>query len=320
MKKPSLMLAVLGTTALLMGPLAPHIPLIGADAAHAERGGNGGGGGGDKGGGNDRGNDRGNDKGGDKGKGASRADSPSGKSAAAPGKSAAAKTTRSAPATQTTTTVAAPAHPGKGKLASELKGLNAAHASATARANASPNSQVGRLATYETAIIATAEDSAALAAAKAEVERLAALGLDPLAIAAEFGDDGQEGYAAAVAAQQALLTDADTANDAAAQTELDRLGLLTPEDIATTYGNDGSAAYAEAVAVAGSTLTAAELAEPGVDAAATAAALAALGAEDLSPEALAYLHELLSLPEPVEPAAVVEPVVTPDETVVLIAE
>ncbi len=40
---------------------------------------------------------------------------------------------------------------GKGAIASELKGLNAMHASPTAMANAAPGSQVGRIATYKEA-------------------------------------------------------------------------------------------------------------------------------------------------------------------------
>ena len=44
---------------------------------------------------------------------------------------------------------------GQGSIHSELKGLNAAHASLTALAHAAPNSQVGRIATYRTAALAT---------------------------------------------------------------------------------------------------------------------------------------------------------------------
>ncbi len=61
-----------------------------------------------------------------------------------------------------TTTRPANAH---GKLASELKGLNAAHANANALANASPNSQVGRIATYRDAALETISAADALDAA-----------------------------------------------------------------------------------------------------------------------------------------------------------
>jgi hypothetical protein len=44
---------------------------------------------------------------------------------------------------------------GRGAISSELRGLNAAHASDTAFLNASPNSQVGRIAVYRDAAVAT---------------------------------------------------------------------------------------------------------------------------------------------------------------------
>ena len=63
-----------------------------------------------------------------------------------------------------------------GAIASELKGLNAYHASAQAFANAAPNSQVGRLAAYRNSAIA-AQDAEAetLAAAETLAEAQAAL-------------------------------------------------------------------------------------------------------------------------------------------------
>ena len=54
---------------------------------------------------------------------------------------------------------------GQGSIHSELKGLNAAHASLTALANAAPNSQVGRIATYRTAALATEAQAKSLDAA-----------------------------------------------------------------------------------------------------------------------------------------------------------
>ena len=52
----------------------------------------------------------------------------------------------------------------QGSIHSELKGLNAAHASLTALNNAAPNSQVGRIATYRNAALATDAQATTLAA------------------------------------------------------------------------------------------------------------------------------------------------------------
>jgi hypothetical protein len=49
-----------------------------------------------------------------------------------------------------------------GAIASELKGLNAYHASATAFENAAPNSQVGRLAAYRDAALAAQDAEGAI--------------------------------------------------------------------------------------------------------------------------------------------------------------
>lgn len=51
---------------------------------------------------------------------------------------------------------------GTGAIASELKGLNAYHASSTAFENAAPNSQVGRIAAYREAAMATQDAGAAV--------------------------------------------------------------------------------------------------------------------------------------------------------------
>ena len=56
--------------------------------------------------------------------------------------------------------------PGSGAIASELKGLNAAHANINALMNASPNSQVGRIASYYFAVNATDDLLADIAAAE----------------------------------------------------------------------------------------------------------------------------------------------------------
>ena len=60
--------------------------------------------------------------------------------------------------------------PTTGSIASELKGLNAYHASDTAFENAAPNSRVGRLATYRDAALATQEAEADIDGAQADMD------------------------------------------------------------------------------------------------------------------------------------------------------
>lgn len=61
---------------------------------------------------------------------------------------------------------------GRGKLASELKGLNAVHANPNALANASANSRVGRIASYQEAAQLTLQEQAELDAIIAERDAL----------------------------------------------------------------------------------------------------------------------------------------------------
>ncbi len=77
----------------------------------------------------------------------------------------------------------------RSKAANELGNLNAAHASATARANASPNSMVGRIATYENqmhaalAIQDPAARNAAITQAREQLAQSANKSLTPTAVA-----------------------------------------------------------------------------------------------------------------------------------------
>ncbi|MBM3548838.1 MAG: hypothetical protein FJX54_17995 [Alphaproteobacteria bacterium] len=88
----------------------------------------------------------------------------------------------SATATTTATTS------GREKAAASLGNLNAAHASATARANASPNSMVGQIAAYETAMKSAlaiqdpAQRAAAITAARQDLALSANKSLTPAAI------------------------------------------------------------------------------------------------------------------------------------------
>lgn len=104
---------------------------------------------------------------------------------------------------------------GRGALASELRGLNAAHANQNALENASPNSMPGKLYIYQQEQPELRADSAE---SLVELERLTAL--TPDEIAAEFTDDG---YAAAL---EAAAGDPD---------ELLRLTELTEEQILVEF-------------------------------------------------------------------------------------
>ncbi len=79
---------------------------------------------------------------------------------------------------------------GRGAIASELKGLNAAHASPTALANASPDSMPGKLNTYREARLALVDAVDEQNLAYDEFQRLSGLTEDE--VAAEFPDGGYE--------------------------------------------------------------------------------------------------------------------------------
>lgn len=193
-------------------------------------------------------------------------------------------------------------------FASELKGLNAYHASAQAAAHAAPNSQVGRIETYRTSAGAaleaanTAASAAAAALAATEAQamltaELAALNdgysgrsSDEINAALAALDPASPTYAADVAALEAELAAAATQEAAAAALDAE---ILTAE---------AEAAAAEAAAAAAAAaLAAAEAAE--AEAAEAEALLAAANGRTLSPEALAFLRAQLALetalPEPV---------------------
>ncbi len=98
-----------------------------------------------------------------------------------------------------------------GATASSLGALNAAHASDTALANASPNSRVGKIAAYKEAELA----AQAAAAAAAEAEAVHTAGQDAFA-AADLNHDGvldDAEKAAMTPDQQAAIAAADTNGD-----------------------------------------------------------------------------------------------------------
>ena len=244
MPKARMLLTILGTAALVAAPVSIVPAFVGFDAAYAKNGGEGGKG---NGGGNGNGGDRGNS--GDRGN--------AGKSGEAGGKKSGSQSAASTGETgvsgkskgkPTVTAAETTKKSNRGSIASQLKGLNAAHASAQAFANASPNSKVGQLRAYAEANNAALAAEDAAAAAAAEVARLA--GLTPEEAALEFPDPvgyDQAAYDSALAEAQAA---AEISGDL---TEVERLQNLSAEERATSYPSDWDPAAAQAEAVAEAT-------------------------------------------------------------------
>jgi hypothetical protein len=199
-----------GATALILSTVTSVSMFVSADAVYAERGGNG------KSGGNRGNSDR----------SSSRSDNGNANrsSNGNANRSNNGNANRSVVQEVTTGT----GNNGRGVLARELRGLNAAHANQNALENASPNSMPGKLYIYQQE---QPELRANEAEAIAELERLTAL------TAAEIADEFPDGdYAAALAA---------VSPDAA---EIARLDGLDAATIATDYP-DGDYAAALAAAV-----------------------------------------------------------------------
>lgn len=280
-------LLCLGVSALVLGPLAPLMPHIGADGAYAKsEGGNGGGNG--SGNGNGGGNAGGNGKGGASGNaGGSAGSAGSGKSAGkagAPGGGVA----------SVDPGLSAPKN-AQGKLASELKGMNAVHASATALANAAPNSQVGRIAAYRDAALATIAAGTAVADAQAALDAALA---DQAQAQADL--DALNGSYTGRTSDE-INTDIAALDPAAPDYQEKLDGLNAELTAAQDYGSQ-KAALEAAVADATTAVTGAET----VMAEAQAALDSAQATEDgalstaangrtLSPEAVAYVREQLGL-------------------------
>jgi hypothetical protein len=168
-----------------------------------------------------------------------------------------------------------------GLLASELKGLNAAHASAAALANAAPNSQVGRIAAYQEAALATE-------AAGEELEKA----IEDLAAAEDALQALNDSYTGRTTEE----IDADIAGlDPSAPDYTEKLDALNAERAAAAEFEAEQDALETAVADASDAVADAETA---VDTAALAEADAlnvASGGRILSPEALDYFRGLLDL-------------------------
>lgn len=142
-------LAALGVSAMALMPAATGgIFLLSADQAFAQGKGNGGNNGNRGGNRSDRAGERGNK--GNNGNGRGNGNQPSASQQSVDGDEGTEDDDKR----------------GRGAIASELKGLNAAHANINALMNASPNSQVGRIASYYFAVNATDDLLADIAASE----------------------------------------------------------------------------------------------------------------------------------------------------------
>ncbi len=163
-----------------------------------------------------------------------------------------------------------------GATASKLGALNAAHASATAFANASPNSRVGRIAAYGEASAAAAESGEALLAAQ---DQLASLNETVTNYNMALADvtAAEEKLAEDAPALQAIVDDLSATDDAKAAAAAELQDLNDAIDTAQTTA-DGL----EAAAVA----AAAQI--PDAEAAVTQAEIDAEAAEAAEQEALNF--------------------------------
>ncbi len=216
-----------------------------------------------------------------------------------------------------------------GKIASELKGLNAAHASLTGRMNAAPNSMPGKLHTYELAIQDYSGAAQDVTDAQAEVDRLAKLDssapeFQPTQEEIDAGITAQNKYDEAVADANEALADAQDAlantdpDQAAqdvqdAQDEVDRLAGLDssapefqPTQDEIDAGITAQNKYDQAVADADEALADAEYAADNVLTDPQEALDTLTGGRELSDEALAELHRLLGLPDPIDDDASID--------------
>ena len=142
---------------------------------------------------------------------------------------------------------------GKGGLASELKGLNAVKASPNALKNASPNSQVGRIAAYRDAAVATITAAGLLASATATRDALPVptRTVEAIDLAISALDPASANYIDASAALELERQAAIKYNGAAAEAAAANAAVLTAkttENTALLTASGGRELSAEAIA------------------------------------------------------------------------
>jgi len=189
-----------------------------------------------------------------------------------------------------------------GAIASNLKSLNAANASATARANAAPNSRVGRIASYEVATLGVISLTDDLSALRDQLD-------DTVQTTVEFVDDNISENSTATPEEIAAAIDAldpespdyedDLAAVAASITGLDpdqsendqAIGQMAESISATIAAQDEQAELAGAIDEAENQL--AEQQSEQIDA--LAAAYSPNDVQDLEQPSLEALHDMLGL-------------------------
>lgn len=228
--------ALIGLSALVIGPVPATLFSIAAfDSAMAESGKSNGGGNGSNG--------------------------EHGKSASGSGNSASTHSTTGDTSYRSAKAVEGVRAASKGKLASELKGLNAVKANFHALDHAAPNSQVGRIAAYRDAAVATIAVQATLTKAEATLDKLPVPPRGLVAIDAKIA---------------ALDPNAADYQDVLASLQAERVAAVT---------------YAEAVAAVHQAATQLALDHEAED----AALLTAADGRTLSDEAIAYIRSVLKL-------------------------
>lgn len=133
---------------------------------------------------------------------------------------------------------------GHGDLASELKGMNAVHANPKALENADPNSQVGKIAAYRDAAVATQDAENAVKDAESDLTAAqeALLAAEALPTTTDEEKAAQE---AAIAAAKDAVAEATVAVETA-KAELDTAAAA--EDAALLVASDGRTLSDEAIA------------------------------------------------------------------------
>jgi chromosome segregation ATPase len=232
----TLTIALLGSAAIVAAISLPDVAFAKSGNEGGNGNGNGGGNGNGNGGGNGNGNAKSNGNGGGNGSNAKASGGGETQSTKAKGAEASKKTKVSAKTKRLADEL--------GVSASELGALNAAHANANAFKNAAPNSRVGRIGAYRTAVLEGRELEAELAEKQALLDALTPPDRPASEVAAELDDavedvaakardvaQLEDDLAAAGGADPAIEAELDLARDALAEAE------ATEEDLRGELAN-----------------------------------------------------------------------------------
>lgn len=227
-KRPSFKVIALACAALLMAPIGGVA--VSSFALAKNNGGGGNGGGGNHGGGNGGGGNHGGGSHQHSSTGHGKSGAAHGKAGAAAtstGKSANAHDKKASKVQVASTKKPEDGKPKHGSLASKLGALNAAHASASAFAHASPNSRIGKLRTYYEANAAAEQAAEKLDGLRKAVDDAnkaltdaQAAGVTDVTALQQAVTDAKTALATAQATATQLEADADAALKAAANKEV----------------------------------------------------------------------------------------------------